>query len=96
MLSNTTVNSIAAVFFKKADIIVAIIGQKTLHWQLNTVIPSGMYDCNFEAIKWALKKRTKKVEMEYEPLIYITIFCLMLWIRFRKRACYVTFALRLF
>ena len=65
MLSNTTVNSIAAVFFKKADIIVAIIGQKTLHWPLNTVIPSGMYDCNFEAINWALKKRTKKVDMSH-------------------------------
>ena len=41
MQSNTTVNSIAAVFFKKADTIVAIIGQKTLHWQLNIAIPSG-------------------------------------------------------
>ena len=96
MQSDTTVNSIAAVFFKKADTIVAIIGQKTLHWQLNIAIPCGMYDCNFEAINWALRKRTKKVEMEYEPLIYITIYCLMLWIRSRKRACYVTFALRIF
>ena len=30
--------------------IIATLDQKTLHWQLNTVIPSGMLNCNFEAI----------------------------------------------
>ena len=30
----------------------AILGQKTLlHWHLNKVIPSGMLNCNFEAIR---------------------------------------------
>ena len=49
MQSDTTVISIAAVFFKKAAIIIAIRGQKTLHWQLSNVILSGMHNCNFEA-----------------------------------------------
>ena len=52
MQSETTVVSMAAVFFKKATIIIAIHGQKTLHWQLSKVILSGM--CN------VLKKRMKK------------------------------------
>ena len=50
MLSDTAVVSIAAVFFKKTAIVIAIHGQKTLHWQLSKVILSGMYNCNFEAI----------------------------------------------
>ena len=53
MQSDTTVASIAAVFFKKAIVITALIsihGQKTLHWQLSNVILPGMYNCNFEAI----------------------------------------------
>ena len=41
---------LAAVFFKKVAIIIAIIGQKTSHWQLRKVASSGMYHCNFEAI----------------------------------------------
>ena len=47
MQSNTTVVSIVAVFFKKAVIIIATHGHKTLHWQLNKVLLSGMYNCNF-------------------------------------------------
>ena len=50
MLSDATVVSIAAVFFKKAAIIIAIHGQKTLHLQLSKVILSGMHNCTFEAI----------------------------------------------
>ena len=50
MESDMTVFSIVAVFFKKAAIVIAIHGQKTLHWQLNKVILSGMYNCNFEAV----------------------------------------------
>ena len=45
MPSDTTAVSIAAVFFKKAAIIIATHGQKSLLWQL-----VGMYNCNFEAI----------------------------------------------
>ena len=50
MQSDTTVVSIAAVFFKKAAIVITIHGQKTLHCQLSKVILSGVYNCNFEAI----------------------------------------------
>ena len=50
MQSDITVASITAVFSKKAAIIIATHGQKTLHWQLSNVILSGMYNCNFEAI----------------------------------------------
>ena len=50
MQSSTIIVSIAAVFFKKAAIIVALHVQKTLHRQLSKVILSGMYNCNFEAI----------------------------------------------
>ena len=50
MQSDTTVVSTAAFFFKKAAIVIAIHGQKILHWQLNKVILSGMYNCNFEAV----------------------------------------------
>ena len=50
MQSDSTVVSIAAVFFKKAAIIIATYGQKTLHWQLSKVILSGMYNSNFDAI----------------------------------------------
>ena len=39
-----TVASIAAVFFKKADVIIATHVQKTLLWQLSKVILSGMYN----------------------------------------------------
>ena len=45
-----TLVSIAAVFFKKIVIIIAILGQIALHWQLNKVMPSGMHNCNFEEI----------------------------------------------
>ena len=50
MQSDTTFVSIAAVFFKKAAIIIVTQGQQTLRWQLSKVILSGMYNCNFEAI----------------------------------------------
>ena len=50
MQSATIVVSIAAVFFKKAAIIIATHGQKTLLWQLSKVILSGMHNKNFEAI----------------------------------------------
>ena len=42
--------SIATVSFKKAAIIIAIHGRKTLHSQLSKIILFGMYNCNFEAI----------------------------------------------
>ena len=60
MQSDTTIVSIAAVFSKKAAIIAATHGPKTLHWQLSTVILSGMYNCNFEAINEVLNQRMKK------------------------------------
>ena len=51
MQSDTTAAPRAAVFFfKKGAIIIAIHGQKTLHWQLNKVILSGIDNCNVEAI----------------------------------------------
>ena len=51
MQSDTTVVSIAAVFFKKAAVVTAIHGQKTLRWVLSKVLVlSGMYNCNFEAV----------------------------------------------
>ena len=46
MQSDTTVVSIAAAFcFEKAAIIIAMLRQKTLQWQLSKVTPSGMYNC---------------------------------------------------
>ena len=43
MQSDTTFVSIAAVLFKKADVVIAIHGQKTLHRQLSKVLVlSGM------------------------------------------------------
>ena len=36
-----TVVSISAVLFKKTAIVIVILGQKTLYWQLSKVIPSG-------------------------------------------------------
>ena len=54
MQLNTTVVSIATVFFNSyffIAIIIATYGQKTLHWQLRKVILSGMYNCNFEVNK---------------------------------------------
>ena len=50
MQSDTTFVSVAAVFYKKTAIIIAILGTNTLHGQLTKVIPSGIYNCNFEAI----------------------------------------------
>ena len=44
MQSDNKVVSIGALFFKKAAIIIAIHGQKTLHWQLSKVILFGMYN----------------------------------------------------
>ena len=35
MQSNATVVSVAAVLFKKTAIVIAILGQSTLHWQLS-------------------------------------------------------------
>ena len=75
MQSDTTVVSIAAVFFKKAAIVIAIHGQKTLHWQLSKVILSGTYNCNFEAINY---ERMNKLD-EWMNGLYLT-----LCIRFRK------------
>ena len=43
-LSWDYVVSIAAVFFKKADVIIATHVQKALLWQLSKVILSGMYN----------------------------------------------------
>ena len=63
--------SIGAVFFKKAATVIAIHGQKTLHWQLSKVILSGTYNCNFEAINY---KRMNKLKMEYRPFICTIIF----------------------
>ena len=60
MQSGTTIVSIAAVFSKKAAIILATHGQKTLHWQVSKVILSGMCNCNFEAIYEFLNKGMKK------------------------------------
>ena len=39
-------------FFRKAAIIIAILGQKTLRWQSRKVILSDMCNCNFEAISY--------------------------------------------
>ena len=50
MQSDNTVVSIAVVFSQKATIRIATHGQRTLHWQLNKDILSGMYNCNFESI----------------------------------------------
>ena len=48
LISNITVVSVVLVFFlKQAAIIIAILGQKSLHWQLSKVVPSGMYNCNW-------------------------------------------------
>ena len=65
-------------------IVIAIHGQKTLHFQLSKVILSGMYNCSFEAINWVLNKKTKKLDVEYGPLICKIIFYVILYIRFRK------------
>ena len=48
MQSDTT--DTATVFFKMEAIIIAVLGQNTLHWQLNEVIHSGKCNCHFEAI----------------------------------------------
>ena len=47
MQSHSTVDSITAVFFflKKAAIIIAILDQKTLHWELRKILPSGKCNC---------------------------------------------------
>ena len=50
MQSDATVVFIAAVFFKEATVIITTLSQKTLHWQLNKVMPSGMCNCNLKAI----------------------------------------------
>ena len=76
MLLDTTVGSIAAVFFKKEAIITGINGQKALYWRLSKVILSGMY-CNFAEINWVLSKRLEKLEMEYELFLCTTIFYLI-------------------
>ena len=40
--------------FKKKAIIIAILGQKSLYWELNKVLSSGMYNCNFKTINYNL------------------------------------------
>ena len=50
MQSDTTVVFIAAFFFQKSAIVIAMHGQKRLHRQLSKVILYGKYNCNFEAI----------------------------------------------
>ena len=50
MQSDTRAVSLAADYFKKAAIVIAIHCQKTLHWQLSKVILSGIHNCYFEAI----------------------------------------------
>ena len=47
---STTAIFISTVFLKKAAVIITIFVQNTLDGQVNKVIPSGMYNCNFEAI----------------------------------------------
>ena len=37
-------------FCKITAMIIAILGQKTLHWQLSKVVLCDMYHCDFEAI----------------------------------------------
>ena len=49
MQLDITVVCIITVFFKKAAIITAMHGQKTLQLQLSKVILSGVHNCNFEA-----------------------------------------------
>ena len=71
-------------FLKKTFIIIAILAQKTMCWQLNKVIPSGMYNCRFQAISKVLNERMKKAKIKYEPFIYSVIIYLMIWITFRK------------
>ena len=50
MQSDTTVVSITAVFLKKEAIIIAMNGQKTLHWQVSKVILLSICNYNFEAV----------------------------------------------
>ena len=50
MQSDTAASSGATVLFKKTAIIIAILGQKILERQLNKVIPSRMYNYNYETI----------------------------------------------
>ena len=50
MRSDDTVVSVAAVFFNSCSYYNSYTWSKTLHWQLNKVILSGMYNCNFEAM----------------------------------------------
>ena len=56
MQSDTTVVFIAAVFFKKKNNYYnSSTWPKKLHWELNKVIPSGMYNSSFEAKNLSLK-----------------------------------------
>ena len=66
-----------------------MLGQKTLHWQLNKVIPTGMYNCNFEAIKQGLKRENEKSRWNMSHS-FTQLSSLMFWIRFRK-VCYVSY-----
>ena len=75
--SNTTAIFIATVFCKKAAMTIAMVGQKTFHWQLNKAIPSGTYNCNFEAINSVVNEKIKKVEMKYELFIYTVIYLML-------------------
>ena len=79
------------VFFKKNSYYNGYTWPKNI----TLAVPSGMYNCNFEAINMVLIKKMKKLEMEYGPFIYTIITDLMLCIRFRKELTYhVTFTLR--
>ena len=84
MQLDTTVFAIAEALFKKTAIIIAILGQKILHGQLSKAILSSMYNSDFEAVSWVLKKRMKKLKMKQGPFIDTVIIYLMLWIRFKK------------
>ena len=64
-----------SLFLKKTAIIIAIHGQKTLHWQLRKVIISGMYNCNFEALLCIrFRKKLLMLSLSYELLIFAYAF----------------------
>ena len=70
-----------------------MLGQKTLHWQLSRVIPSGMYNFNFGGI--CLKKEKEKVRNGIW-VIYLHNHCLSDALDKIYERTYVTFALRTF
>ena len=50
MQSDTRTVSHLQSFFKKTGIIIAIFGQKSLHWPLSKAVPSGVFNSHCEAI----------------------------------------------